>query len=160
MSTNYLTTTAAGRPRVNGNLFARNLMGRRVVVTERHWSDGSSQCKPWVGWVVGYTYRRPGKTEHDYDYGSYFVQTGPSVPVVLVRSWPHLKPVDVPFTGFRLAMPNEHPTAEHYLQLDERVRAELSRDAKERKRDARGQFVGDTEPQHGPLGHGRQGGKP
>ncbi len=59
------------------------------------------KAEPRAGWIVGFTSLRPGKVEWiGPDEGWSYEATG-SVEAVLVRFWPHLKPVPVPYDGFR-----------------------------------------------------------
>lgn len=107
--------------KVNGKAFARKWMGKKVKVTAYYSKHARLSCPPVIGWVVGYTFRRRGEFDPggpgsynswtgEYDGGeaSQFVCNGPSTPVVLVRPWPHLKPLDVPFDAIELT--DEEPT--------------------------------------------------
>ena len=100
--------------KVNGKVFAKKWMGKKVRVTHRIIGHARMRMPGLcVGWVVGYTFRRRGHTEFGtapylgidgYDGGepSYFASAGPSTPVVLVRCWPNSKPVDAAFDGIEL----------------------------------------------------------
>jgi len=89
--------------KVNGRAFARQWMGRIVRAThEVRGHEARKLGKPIVGWVVGYAYRRRGKTVFEDGAGYVFENSGPGTPVVLVCPWPGRRPVDVPFDCIEL----------------------------------------------------------
>jgi len=65
------------------------MMGKKVRCRE------VGATRQIVGWLVGSTYRRSGKTIVDYECGPMFVSTGPSRHVLLVRQWPTMRALDV-----------------------------------------------------------------
>lgn len=73
---------------------------RRDYPTGRYFPSPKN-AEPRAGWIVGFTSLRPGKLVWlGCDEGWAYEPEG-SVSAVLVRFWPHLKPVPVPYDGFR-----------------------------------------------------------
>lgn len=57
--------------------------------------------EPQAGWIVGFTSLRPGKLIWLESEGGHAYDPTGSVAAVQVKFWPHLKPVPVPYDGFR-----------------------------------------------------------
>jgi len=94
---------------MKGQAFVKQWMCKVVEVTHEFvgWKNGgtpeiSKLADPVVGWVVGYTYRRPGTFEFDEYGNTYYSTKGKPQLVVLVRPWPHEKTLDVPLEHLRL----------------------------------------------------------
>lgn len=106
----------------------------------RDWE--SLNCtKPRVGWVVGVTnlisgYTQPGSWEDP----AVFKEKG-RVRALLVCYWPGLKPVPVPFSGFKAATPEDGEPSPEYYKWSEVSRQELSDFMRGMPRDARGRWV-------------------
>jgi len=99
---------------INGKAFARQWMGKVVKAThEVRNHEVRKRYKPVVGWVVGYTYRRRGKTVFEDEVGYVFESRGPGTLVVLVCPWPGRKLIDVPFDHIELT--DENPALDEWL---------------------------------------------
>ena len=143
----------------------RQLMGMVVLVEKvlhkhRHYKTGS--CK-WVvcslpedkkrpGWIVGHSYRQNG----------HFEERGPewqgvwrewkvdeTIPCILVKYWPTLQAIPIPENGFwpTSATPVS-PARWEWQRFQARepenareCREEMRKEAKKRKRDAKGRFI-------------------
>lgn len=141
--------------KVDGRKFARDWMGKLVIVRaetrkrKRYMPSGKTEIfyesvsfphrKPPIGWVVGMTYRRPGRKGFDDDYGWWYEPNGPSVPVAIVRTWPWAKPIDVPIDALELAPEGAEP--EPPGGWTDAAREEVRQYAAKQPRDHRGRWT-------------------
>lgn len=94
--------------KITSNEFARTLMGRKVRATRHVYGHHTlgyherDETEPVVGWLVGFTHRRRGRTVRDYDGVPIFMSRGPSTLVFLVCPWPGQRTVDVAPTSIEL----------------------------------------------------------
>ncbi len=76
----------------------------------------STRCKPWGGWIVGFTYKQDGQYSLDLE-GSSFDETSRQL-CVLVRKWPTMNPTPVPLDGYSVGglpvSPNHKPLPEGF----------------------------------------------
>ncbi len=102
-----------------------------------------SEAQPRAGWIVGFTSLRPGRVEYmGFDEGYSYTATG-SLPAVLVRFWPHLRPVPVPFDGFREwrdGDPEPYPPNGSRKEIEEARRC-YEKFKEDYPRDERGRFT-------------------
>ena len=131
---------------MKGREFARKWMGRKVKV-----AAGNPHKEQWIGWVVGFTYRRQGKMVEETDIderhglfgrtvvtGRSFRSTGPSQLVVLVKRWPWMKAQDVPIHCIELAKDGEEPSPGLWSDRDRKDMADIVRGM---PRDSKGRFI-------------------
>lgn len=102
-------------------------------------------CKPEprAGWVCGFTSLRPGKLEFmGMDEGWAYEPTG-SIEAVRISFWPHLKPVLVPYDGFRAwreGDPDPYPPNGSPKDI-ERAKADYEKWKDDMPRDEQGRFT-------------------
>ena len=90
------------------------LMGQVVTVClelrrgyPKEWKP--QPCRPWAGWIVGFTYKLDGTAEYNGpEEGSTFHETSRQL-CVLVKPWPTMKAVPVPLDGYTLGGKPESP---------------------------------------------------
>ena len=151
-----VTTMDASRYFGRGSVkrIADELMGRRVFFSKQYRREHSTKGKVWVeeegngvGWVTGVRTLQNGKTVYprdswEYESGAAYFAVSGTVRVMCVVTWPTRKAVHVPFTAVQftdatpvsgLRWPND--------SSHDRVRAMMSRDARNSPRDEKGRFV-------------------
>lgn len=75
---------------------------------DRGWKVVDAAGRP--GWVVGRRYLQKGTVTYDRDYGPTWKRiSGHSTHALLVVYWPTMRPVRVPFDGYRLAPDTARP---------------------------------------------------
>ena len=86
------------------------LMGKIVTVTKILARQEPGNRRTWIsietsrgraGWVVGFRTLQNGTVKDKEDYGRYLAVSS-TVSCVLVAYWHNLKPIQIPFDGYRL----------------------------------------------------------
>lgn len=65
-------------------------------------------CRPWAGWIVGWTWKLDGRTENAGQEESRFIESSRQL-CVLVKPWPTMKAVPVALDGYEIGGTLERP---------------------------------------------------
>lgn len=115
------------------------------VVNGREVTWQSRECKPWTGWIVGFTYKLDGKLIYgSWEDQTVFKETNRKLSV-LVTPWPTMKSQFVPIDGFKLGGEPEPPNYGGWKNLSkdvkERYIEQLRDDMKRQPRDEKGRWI-------------------